>query len=121
MYNKTNGPADEIIFDELDFADTVRLRTMNSTYEFTVTNPAGRQGFLSGGVFGQIPVPAVLCRPFKLRTGEQARFYIESTVDCVYMTTTALNYLEVIKNNETDFESSLPTEKLDRQFVEYVN
>src|SRR5688500_17657605 len=121
MDTRTIYPASEIIFDNLEFADTLRLQTLNNTYEFTVTNPAQRQGFLAGGVFGKISVPAVLCHPDQLRTGAQVRFHIESTVDYIYLTTTVINYLEVVKNNKISLERLRPTAKLDRQPVEYIH
>lgn len=117
----TNDSAREIMFETLSVGDSLILQTRNNTYQFIITNHITRQGFLTGGVFGQISVPASLCLPFELRTGTQLRFHIESTVDCLYLKTTAITYLEVLRKNEMSVKGMMPTAELPRRTASYVH
>lgn len=49
-----------IDFDDLKPRDRVVIRTRNSTYRFLITDPARRQGVLTGGTLGNNTRNAVL-------------------------------------------------------------
>jgi hypothetical protein len=121
LNTERNNPAAEIIVERLKFADTLILRTTNHRYEFTLTNPVKRLGYLSGGAFGKFPVPAVLCQNYAPRKGGKLRFFIASAVDNIYLTTTVVEDLQVVAASEAGGENLCATARLDRRAVEHLH
>ena len=111
------GTGQKISFSNLCVGDTLLLQTLNSTYEFMFTDLVARKGSLCGGSFGKIAVSAVLIDPYELYVGAQIRFQLESTSKYIYMTTTAITYLEVVKKSEISALSMFPTAKLKNSAV----
>jgi hypothetical protein len=92
--NNIEGAFNEDIAKELSFgglrpADEILIKTGNSLYSFSVTDPAERRGILSGGALEESGVTASLIGSFVegeqdsstflagLKTGARALFYIE--------------------------------------------
>jgi len=79
-----------IDLDDLKAKDKVVIRTRNSSYRFLVTDPAKRQGVLTGGLLGNSTRDAVLIesiavegdtkleRSSGFRTGARILFYLSS-------------------------------------------
>ena len=102
--------AGEIAIEALHTADTVWLRTANSTYSFCVLNPAMRRGRLSGGVCGNRQVYAVLVEVLdhenraadavRLKVGGRALFLIEAADRFRRISTSPI--IELIINGSTE-------------------
>jgi hypothetical protein len=81
--------AKEVTLEGLFLSDEIMIRTGNSIYSFSVTDPFERRGILSGGALDGMEVPAALvgsvvegeggsCTFLSgLKTGARALFYIE--------------------------------------------
>lgn len=103
------APAGEIAIEALHAADTVWLRTANSTYTFCVADPAQRRGRLSGGACGDGQVYAVLMEVLdhenqaadsvRLKVGGRALFLIESADSFRRVITSPI--IELITNDST--------------------
>ena len=111
----TNIPGDaqmSIDFDDLKPRDKVVIRTRNSTYRFLITDPAKRQGVLTGGSLGNNTRNAVLIESFAaederrlessycLKTGSRILFYLSSARGVERMATSIIQELVVIRREE---------------------
>lgn len=110
----------EILFESLSVGDKLLLQTKNNSYQFIITNVAGKLGFLSGGSFGDISVIAFLCQPVELKTGSRLRFCLENVTECVFIRTSSITHLEVFRRSEMNIKTSAPTIKLPSQLVSYA-
>jgi hypothetical protein len=114
--------AREIIFSDLNCGDTLVLRTLNSTYYFTLIGSGEWAGFLTGGALGRCVVRANLCAPFELRTGAQIRFHIEVPDSSQgYLMTTAITELERIGRGETAAENHFLPIEISSRMAGYVH
>jgi hypothetical protein len=87
VFNEDIGK--EVTLEGLFLADEIMIRTGNSIYSFSVTDPVERRGILSGGALDKMEVTAALvgsvvegeggsCTFLSgLKTGARALFYIE--------------------------------------------
>ena len=101
-----------IDFDDLKPKDKVVIRTLNSTYRFLITDPARRQGVLTGGAIGNNTREAVLIESFageddkrfesshEVRTGARVLFYLASARGAERMATSIIQELVVIQSAE---------------------
>jgi hypothetical protein len=96
------NPESEVLTDELNVADAVRLQTRNSVYLFTLTNPAARQGMLTGGVFGNSPAEATIIDPLSIRNGLKVRFRIDYSLKSIMMSTSPVIHFEIIRSSAAD-------------------
>jgi hypothetical protein len=79
----------ELSLGGLNASDEIMIRTGNSVYSFSVTDPAGRRGVLSGGSLDGQKVEAALVGSLveggeknttfltSLKTGARALFYVD--------------------------------------------
>lgn len=99
-----------ITFDEIGRDDKILIKTRNSEYRFSVTDPVNHRGLLSGGTIGDQPREAVLIESLDrgetgrigdfggLKTGARALFYIASSQNRVErVTTSEISSLSVVK------------------------
>lgn len=98
-----------IDLDDLKPKDKVVIRTLNNTYRFLITDPAKRQGVLTGGAIGNSTRDAVLIESFEgeglervqssheLRTGARLLFYLSSARGAERMATSIIQELGVIR------------------------
>lgn len=99
-----------IDFDGLNPKDKLVIRTRNSTYRFLVTDPAKRQGVLTGGAIGNHARSAVLIESFTddhriesshgLKTGARSLFYLSSARGVERMATSIIEELKVIRTSQ---------------------
>ena len=101
-----------IDFDDLKPKDRVVIRTRNSTYRFLITDPARRQGVLTGGAIGNNARNAVLIEAFAaedgercvksndLRTGARLLFYLSSTRGVERLATSVIQELVMIRSEK---------------------
>jgi len=102
-------PDSVITFDDIDCNDKVLIRTLNSEYRFSVTDPTNHKGMLSGGSLGEEPREAFLIeclgkdekgivKDFRgLKTGDRALFYLSSGRRIERVTTSKISSLTVVK------------------------
>lgn len=92
--------SERISYNRLYNGDTLILRTLNITYQFTLTDISAKRGILSGGAIHGMAVTAILLNHFELFTGAQIRFQIPSSGDCISMTTSELKSLQLIEGTD---------------------
>jgi hypothetical protein len=79
----------EMGFNNMSDSDRIVIRTQNSEYQFSITDPAERRGVLSGGSLGTQQRDAVLVGTLGgtnqlsadvtgLKTGRRALFYLKA-------------------------------------------
>lgn len=92
-------PIDEILFEDLEAADTLIVQTRNSTYTFSVTDAADRLGRLTGGAIEPLVVDARLLKvgSGKLKVGSTAVFLIESSSGIKRLSTSPITLLSYVK------------------------
>lgn len=89
---------DEILFDELEAADTLIVQTRNSTYTFSVTDAADRLGTLTGGALTfVVDARLVKAGSNKLKVGSSVVFLIESSSGTKRLSTSPLTQLSYRK------------------------
>ena len=110
--NFLNHSQMSIDFDDLKPKDKVVIRTVNSTYRFLITDPAKRQGVLTGGALGKNTRNAVLIESFivedeqridssyGLKIGARILFYLSSARGAERMATSIIVELVVIRSEE---------------------
>lgn len=98
-----------ITFEEIDRDDNILIRTRNSEYRFSVTDPAAHKGMLSGGALGDTPREAVLIESLAqgesgriddfrgLKTGARALFYLAYDHRIERVTTSKISSLALIR------------------------
>ncbi|HSB08352.1 MAG TPA: hypothetical protein VLM38_02490 [Blastocatellia bacterium] len=105
----TGGSASAITFDEIERNDKVLINTLNSRYEFAVSDPETRRGMLSGGAVGEEPREATLIESITsatdgasrdfwgLQTGARALFYLRSDRGVERVTTSGISSITIVK------------------------
>lgn len=103
--------------------DRLMIKTGNSAYRFVFSDPALRQGVLSGGALGDAPRSAILIGSIAegadggrgeipgLKVGARAVFYLFSPTGMERLITSAVVNLTLIKG---DKNLPLPTDSSDR-------
>lgn len=105
-------PAAGIELDQINEADCILIRTRNSEYQFSLIDPVGRRGVLSGGEFGDDPHDATLvgalCRGDAagsdtscLRTDARALFYLRAEAGIKRFTTSPVTRLVHVRNGNS--------------------
>lgn len=106
-----------IAFEDIKADDKVLIKTTNSEYRFSVTDPSSHKGMLSGGKLGEVPKEAFLIeslvrdengglRDFRgLKTGARALFYLSglsSARSIERVTTSKISGLTLVKAADRD-------------------
>lgn len=112
--------SDRISYNRLYNGDSLILRTLNSTYQFTLTDISAKRGILSGGAIRGTAVTAVLLNHFELFTGAQIRFQIPSSGDCIYMTTSEIKSMQLIESAENVSIDFYPTIRMPDQAAGFL-
>ena len=107
------GSTEEIAFDEVNATDRILIQTQNSEYRFSVVDPEGRRGKLSGGSFGNQLQDATLVGALvgsrgnassdtsKLKINSCALFYINVGAGLKRLTTSAITSLILIRGDRS--------------------
>lgn len=98
METETRPAGNEMFFDDIDTTDVLLIRTLNSLYRFSITDPATRCGVLIGGDFGDCPTSALLCGTSELRVGRCALFFVESGDQYKLLKTSMITDLAHVKS-----------------------
>jgi hypothetical protein len=106
-------PTEEIAFDEVNAADKILIQTKNSEYRFSVVDPEGRRGRLSGGSFGNQLQDATLVGALigshgnaskdtsRLKINSRALFYINVGAGLKRLTTSVITNLILIRGDRS--------------------
>jgi len=101
----------DLMFKDFEASDEVLIRTKNSTYHFSIDNPAERRGRLAGGRLGDAARQAVLIESFVdegggmwgdvsgLKVGARALFYLQTPAGIERVVTSEITGLSVVKGN----------------------
>lgn len=101
--------SERVSYNRLYNGDTLILRTLNSTYQFTLTDISAKRGILRGGAIRGTAVTAILLNHFELFTGAHIQFQILSAGDCIYMKTSEIKSLQLIESAENVSLDFYPT------------
>lgn len=98
MGTETTSAEDVVVFDAVEPADVLMIRTHNSLYEFTATDPGHYVGLMTGGVLGGTPAE-VCCMSSHLNVGSQAVFLVDSSGNASYLRTSNITALTHVKGS----------------------
>ncbi len=99
----------ELPLEKINATDRVVIHTVNSTYMFSLIDPEGRRGLLSGGLLGRRVCDAVLVGtlnrvgqdqppdPSALRTNCRALFFIRAKTGLERLITSVITRLDHIR------------------------
>jgi hypothetical protein len=110
-FDRDRGSA--IAFDDMRPNDRIVIKTRNSEYQFSVSDPVNHKGMLSGGALGENPREAFLVESLSsedgagmrdfdgLKTGGRALFYLSSGPRIERVTTSKISGLTVVKAGDS--------------------
>jgi hypothetical protein len=109
LHSFERDPGAAITFDDMRPNDKIVIKTRNSEYQFSVSDPVNHKGMLSGGALGENPREAFLVESLSsedggviqdfdgLKTGGRALFYLSSGPRIERVTTSKISGLRLVK------------------------
>jgi hypothetical protein len=103
----------ELNFREIETGQTIEIETLNSSYRFSLIDPASGKGLLSGGAVGEGRHTAFLTGAIgddrdaidsrRLSTGERALFYLETRQGTKSLRLSKIVRLSLIEETQHEF------------------
>jgi hypothetical protein len=114
---RTGMEVEEVRFNYLRHFDRISIHTVNSVYEFSVTDPASQTGILKGGSLGETEIIAsLLCcavdekscdQSQKLSVGAKAQFLCASAKGFHRLITSPIQKLSYTRENQSEVNISV--------------